>query len=110
MGAVISSGGDANLGGEVTENITQVVIENVVRVEQDAAVGCQKGASEGAMRGVKTQKIKGTITFALDFDESDDKIHDEEAEYDHTSRLSESIINVNTSERVSYRLEKGCFL
>jgi hypothetical protein len=38
MGVVISSGGYANLGGEVTKNVTQVVIENVVQVEQDATI------------------------------------------------------------------------
>jgi hypothetical protein len=46
------------------------------------------------MPGAKTQKIKGTTTFALDFDESDDEVHDEEAEHDRASRLSESTINV----------------
>jgi hypothetical protein len=76
MDAVISSRGDANLGGEVIENVTQVVIENIVRVEQDAVVGSQKGASKGNMSGAKTQKIKGTTTVALDFDESDDEVHD----------------------------------
>jgi hypothetical protein len=34
MGAVISSG-----GGEVTENVTQVVMENVLPVQHDAIVG-----------------------------------------------------------------------
>jgi hypothetical protein len=78
-----------------------------VRIEQDATVGSQEGASEGIMPGAKTQKIKGTTTFVLDFDESDDKVHDEEAEHDRASRLSESTINVNTGERVFYQLEKG---
>jgi hypothetical protein len=55
------------------------------------------------------KKIKGTTTFALDFDESDDEVHDEEAEHDRASRLSESTINVNTGERVSYQLKKGVF-
>jgi hypothetical protein len=64
MDAVISSG-----GGEVTENITEVVMENVLPVQHDATLGSQKGASEGAMLGAKTQKNKGTTTFALDFDE-----------------------------------------
>jgi hypothetical protein len=59
------------------------------------------------MPGAKTQKIKGTTTFTLDFDESDDKVHDKEVEYDRASRLSESTINVNTGERVFYQLEKG---
>jgi hypothetical protein len=61
------------------------------------------------MPGAKTQKIKGTSTFALDFGESHDEVHDEETEHDRASRLSESTINVNTSERVSYQLEKGVF-
>jgi hypothetical protein len=59
------------------------------------------------MLGAKTQKIKGTTTFVFDFDESDDEVHDEEAEHDRTSHLFESTINVNTGERVSYQLEKG---
>jgi hypothetical protein len=100
--AVTSSGGGVNLGGEVTENVTQVVLENVVGVKQDAAVG----ASEVDVPGAKSQKIKGTTTFALDFDESDDEVHDKEAEHDRTSRLSESTINVNTGERVSYQLKR----
>jgi hypothetical protein len=57
--------------------------------------------------GAKAQKIKGTTILALDFDESDDEVHDEEAEHDHVSCLSESTINVNTGERVSFQLEKG---
>jgi hypothetical protein len=73
-----------------------------LRVEQDAIVGSEKGASEVVVPGAKTQKIKGTTTFALDFDESDDEIHDQEAEHDRVSRLSESTISVNTGERVSY--------
>jgi hypothetical protein len=105
IGVVTSSGGGVNLGGEVTENVSQVVLENVVGVKQDVAVG----ASEVAVPGAKSQKIKGTTTFALDFDESDDEVHDEKVEHDHASRLSESTINVNTGERVSYQLEKGCF-
>jgi hypothetical protein len=56
---------------------------------------------------VKAQKIKGTTTLAHDFDESDDEVHDEEAEHDHVSRLSKSTINVITGERVSFQLEKG---
>jgi hypothetical protein len=58
------------------------------------------------MPGAKTQKIKGTTSFALNFDESDDEVHDEEAEHDRVSCLSESTINVNTGERVSYQLER----
>jgi hypothetical protein len=103
IGVVTSSGGGVNVGGEVTKNVTQVVLENVVGVKQDATVG----ASEVAVPSAKTQKIKHTTTFALDFDESDDEVHDEEVEHDRASRLSESTINVNTGERVSYQLEKG---
>jgi hypothetical protein len=47
IGAVTSSRGGVNLGGEVTENITQVVLENVM-----GAVG----ASEVVVPGAKTQK------------------------------------------------------
>jgi hypothetical protein len=103
IGVVTSSGGGVNLGGEVKENVSQVVLENIVGVKQDATVG----ASEVVVPGVKSQKIKGTTTFSLDFDESDDEVHDEEAEHDRASRLSEFTINVNTGERVSYQLEKG---
>jgi hypothetical protein len=90
---VISSGG-ANLGCEV--------LENVLPVEQDATVGGEKVASNVAVSGVKAQKIKGTTTLAFDFDESDAEVHDEEAEHDCVSRLSESTINVITGERVSF--------
>jgi hypothetical protein len=54
------------------------------------------------MSGAKTQKIKGTPTFALDFDEFDDEVYDEEAEHDRASHISDSTINVNTGERMSY--------
>jgi hypothetical protein len=107
MGTVILPEGDADLGDGGIENVTQVATENVVRVEKDAKVGTQKGASEDIVPGAKTQKIKGTATFVLDFDESNDEVHDEDAEHDRGSRLSESTINVNTGERVSYELEKG---
>jgi hypothetical protein len=96
--AVISSGG-ANLGCEV--------LENILRVKQDATIVDEKGASEVVVPVAKAQKIKGTTTLALDFDESDDEVHDEEAEHDHVYRLSESTINVITGERVSFQLEKG---
>jgi hypothetical protein len=96
--AVISSGG-GNLGCQV--------LENVLRVEQDATVGGENGASEVVVPGAKAQKIKGITTLALDFDESDDKFHDEEAEHDRVSCLSESTINVITGERVSFQLENG---
>jgi hypothetical protein len=103
IGVVTSSGGGVNLGGEVIKNISQVVLENIMGVKQDAAV-C---ASKVVVPGAKSQKIKSTTTFVLDFDESDDEVHDEEAKHDRASRLSESTINVNTGERVSYQLEKG---
>jgi hypothetical protein len=93
--AVISSGG-ANLGCDV--------LENILRVEQDATVVGEKGASEVVVPVAKTQKIKGTTTLALDFDESDDEVHDEETEHD---RVSESTINVITGKRVSFQLEMG---
>jgi hypothetical protein len=96
--AVISSRG-ANLGCEV--------LENVLQVEQDATVGGEKGAPKVVVPGAKAQKIKSTTTLALDFDESDDEVYDEEAEHDRVSRLSESNVNVITGERVSFRLEKG---
>jgi hypothetical protein len=95
---VISSGG-ANIGYEV--------LENVLRVEQDATIGGEKGASEVAVSSAKAQKIKGTTTLVLDFDESDDEVNDKEAEYDRVSRLSKSTINVITGERVSFQFEKG---
>jgi hypothetical protein len=52
-------------------------------------------------------KIKGTTIVALDFDEFDDEVYDEEAEQDRVSCLSKSTINVITGERVSFQLEKG---
>jgi hypothetical protein len=65
-----------------------------LRVEQDATIGGEKGASEVIVPGAKAQKIKETTTLALDFDKSDDEVHDEEAKHDRVSRLSESTINV----------------
>ena len=56
---------------------------------------------------VKAHKGKGTTTVALDFDDSDDDIFDEEAENACTSHLTESTIDVNTGEKVAYQLEKG---
>jgi hypothetical protein len=96
---VVFSSRGANLGCEV--------LKNVLRVEKDATVVGGKGASEVVVPGAKTQKIKGTTTLALDFDESDDEVHDEEAEHDRVSRLSESTINVITGERVSFQLENS---
>jgi hypothetical protein len=78
-----------------------------LRVEQDATVVGEKGASEVVVPGAKAQKIKGTTSLSLDFDESDDEVHDEEAEHDRVSCLFESTINVITGERVSFQLEKG---
>jgi hypothetical protein len=73
-----------------------------LRVEQDAIVGGEKGASEVVVPGANAQKIKDTTTLVLNFDESDDEVYDEEAEYVRVSRLSESTINVITGERVSF--------
>jgi hypothetical protein len=56
---------------------------------------------------VRVLKAKGTITVNFDFDKYDDDVFDEEAENAHFSRLSESIINVNTGEKVACHLEKG---
>jgi hypothetical protein len=77
-------------------------VENVLRVEQDATLVGEKGASKVVVPVTKAQKIKGTTTLVLDFDESDDEVHDEEAEHDRVSRLFESTINVITGERVSF--------
>ncbi|XP_066314355.1 uncharacterized protein [Miscanthus floridulus] len=55
---------------------------------------------------VKAHKGKGTTTVTLDFDDSDD-IFDEETKNVRASRLTESIIDVNTGEKVAYQLEKG---
>jgi hypothetical protein len=56
---------------------------------------------------VMVLKAKGTTTVTLDFDESDDDVFDEEAKNARASRLSESIIDVNTCEKVACHLEKG---
>jgi hypothetical protein len=56
---------------------------------------------------VRVLKAKGTTTVNFDFDESDDDVFDEEAENARASRLSESIIDVNTGEKVACYLEKG---
>jgi hypothetical protein len=50
---------------------------------------------------VKALKGKGTTIVTLDFYESDDDVFDKEAENARASRLSESTIDVNTSERVA---------
>jgi hypothetical protein len=44
---------------------------------------------------------KGTVTATLDFDDSDDDVFNEEAEGARVARLTESTIDVNTSEKVS---------
>jgi len=56
---------------------------------------------------VKAHKGKGTTTFTLDFDDSNDDIFDEKVKNACASRLSESTIDVNTGEKVAYQLEKG---
>jgi hypothetical protein len=56
---------------------------------------------------VKAHKGKGTTTVTLDFDDSDEDVFDEEAKNARASRLTESTIDVNTSEKVAYQLEKG---
>ena len=56
---------------------------------------------------VKAHKGKGTTTVALDFDDSDDDIFDEEAKNARASCLTESTFDVNTSEKVACQLEKG---
>jgi hypothetical protein len=65
MGAVISPEGDVDLGGEDTENVTQVATENVMRVEQNTKVGTQKGASEDILLGAKTQKLRALLLLPL---------------------------------------------
>lgn len=54
---------------------------------------------------VRVLKAKGTTTVNFDFDESDDDVFDE-AENARSFRLSESVIDVNTSEKVACHLEK----
>jgi hypothetical protein len=56
---------------------------------------------------VRVLKAKVTTTVNFDFDESDDDVFDEEVENARSSRLSESIIDVNTGEKVACHLEKG---
>jgi hypothetical protein len=57
--------------------------------------------------GAPKVKGKGTTTITLDFDESDDVVFDEDAKNAQASCLSESTIDVNTSEKVACHLEKG---
>jgi hypothetical protein len=59
----------------------------------------------GALK-VRVLEAKGTTTVTLDFDESDDDVFNEEAKNARASRLSESIIDVNTGEKVACHLEK----
>jgi hypothetical protein len=56
---------------------------------------------------VKVHKGKGTTTIALDFDDSNDDVFDEEAENARASHLTESTIDVNIGEKVACQLEKG---
>jgi hypothetical protein len=65
------------------------------------------GPVETGAPKVRVLKAKGTTTVNFDFDESDDDVFDEEAKIGRASRLSESIIDVNTGEKVACHLEKG---
>jgi hypothetical protein len=74
-------------------------------VIEDTSLG--GGPVETGATKVKALKGKGTITVTLNFDESDDDVFDEDAENARASRLSESMIDVNTSENFACHLEKG---
>ena len=74
-------------------------------VLQDTDLG--GGPMETDAPRVKAHKGKGTTTVALDFDDSDDDIFDEEAKNARASCLTESTIDVNTGKKVAYQLEKG---
>jgi hypothetical protein len=76
-----------------------------VVVEGDIALGGEPVETRAPK--VRVLKAKGTTTVNFDFDESDDDVFDEEAENTHSSCLSESIIDVNTGEKVACHLEKG---
>jgi hypothetical protein len=65
------------------------------------------GPVETGAPKVKALKGKGTTTVTLDFDDSDDDVFNKDAENARASHLSESMINVNTSEKVACHLEKG---
>ena len=74
-------------------------------VMQDADLGGAPVETDAPK--AKVHKGKGTTTVTLDFDDSDDAVFDEEVENARASRLTESTIDVNTSEKVAYQPEKG---
>jgi hypothetical protein len=74
-------------------------------VIEDTSLG--GGPVEIGASKVKALKGKSTTTITLDFDDSDDDVFDEDAKNARASRLSESMIDVNTGEKVTCHLEKG---
>jgi hypothetical protein len=76
-----------------------------VVAEGDIVLGGEP-VETGALK-VRVLKAKGTTTINFDFDESDDDVFDEEAENARASHLFESIIDVNTGEKVTCHLKKG---
>jgi hypothetical protein len=90
---------------ETPSRIVGAVSPPKVVAEENIVLG--GGIVETGAPKVRVLKAKGTITVNFDFDESDDDVFDEEAEIARASCLSESIIDVNTGEKVACHLEKG---
>jgi hypothetical protein len=90
---------------ETPSRIVGAVSPPKVVAEGDIVLGGEP-VETGAPK-VRVLKAKGTTTVNFDFDEFDDDVFDEEAENARASRLSESIIDVNTGEKVACHLEKG---
>jgi hypothetical protein len=90
---------------ETPSRIIGAVSPPKVMTEGDIALGGEPMETEAPK--VRVLKAKGTTTVNFDFDESNDDVFDEEAENTRASHLSESIIDVNTSEKVTCHLEKG---
>jgi hypothetical protein len=76
------------------------------KVVAEENIVLEGGPMETGAPKVRVLKAKGTTTVTFDFDESDDDVFDEEAKNARASRLSESIIDVNTGEKVACHLEK----
>jgi hypothetical protein len=90
---------------ETPSRIVGAVSPPKVVAEGDIVLGGEP-VETGAPK-VRVLKVKGITTVNFDFDKSDDDVFDEEAKNARASRLSESIIDVNTGEKVACHLEKG---
>jgi hypothetical protein len=93
------------LAVETPSRILGAVSPPKVVAEGDITLGGEP-VETGAPK-VRVLKAKGTTIVNFNFDESDDDVFDKEAKNARSSRLSESIIDVNTGEKVTCHLEKG---